>query len=171
MAWQSSTDFYPRAWTFFSSFQGKAARHCCGIVFEAMAAYIRRPLARTILSPSRCLFQTRHYRASPMADDARMQPQPSMKVAMKQNVDLPTDLGLLAGECQSSTFRHRQVLTVDRGRHIHHAHRRQQTLHPLHTTPSTESRMATHQSPRGRFRQVGPSSCCRPLHFLAPQTR
>lgn len=39
-----------------------------------------------------------------MADDARMQPQPSMKVAMQQNVDLPTDLGLLAGECPSSTF-------------------------------------------------------------------
>jgi len=123
----------------------------------AMATFIRRPLARTILSPSQCLFQTRHYRVSPMTDEGRMQPQPSMKIAMKQNVELPTDLGLLAGSSILSCH-HLQSLKFNHRRHIHHAHRRKQTLHPLRPTPSPENGMATHQSPRGRFREVGPSS-------------
>lgn len=47
-----------------------------------------------------------------MTDEGRMPAQPSMKVAMKQHVELPTDLGLLAGSLPSpSQFNH-----------YHHAH-------------------------------------------------
>jgi len=128
------------------------------LVSTPMAAYIRRPLARTIFRPPRCLShtqtqtQTRHYRATPMTDEGRVPAQPSMKVAMKQNVELPTDLGLLTGSPpppHSSTLPSRAPIDVrNYRRHIHHAHRRQQALHPHRAPPPSESRMAPPQSPR-----------------------
>ncbi|MCJ1367707.1 hypothetical protein MMC16_006841 [Acarospora aff. strigata] len=60
-----------------------------------MTLLLRRPLCRAFQTPSTpCLLQTRHYRAA-SAPERRTQPQPSLKVAMKEHAQIPTDLGLL----------------------------------------------------------------------------
>ncbi len=64
----------------------------------AMAHLVRRPLARGLqsLPAQTCIHQRRTFK-KPSGPERKMPNQPSLKIAMKQNVQMPSDLGLLQG--------------------------------------------------------------------------
>jgi len=92
-------------------FELHAAIARCGLVSAAMAHCVRRPLAYVFQKTPTCTFQARHFSQGPVRHAAhkaavsrlerRTPNQRSLKVAMKEKMEMPTDLGLLAGKAQS----------------------------------------------------------------------